>query len=252
MKISVLTPSFNSAETLERAIKSVLIQRYSNWEHIIIDGGSCDETIQILEQYPHIIWKSEKDNGQSDAMNKAFDLCTGDIIVYLNADDEFNEGVFEKVISEFERMDGMPRRMVITDIEILNDINQSYVATPSLFIEDILNPAKLKYPYNPISYFYEKNLQAEIGKFPSNFHYAMDYWYLLRLYTKAKISYLEISAGKFHNYDNKTSNVVLSEVEVLYILKQFIREKHPLTFFTKKNWIKAFGKGIRLQKKISL
>jgi len=251
VKISVLTPSFNSVKTIERAITSVLNQTYKNWEHIIMDGGSNDGTVQILQRYPHLIWKSEKDNGQSDAMNKAFDLSTGDIIVYLNADDEFNENTFKYVIDEFNRTKGKSNRMVITNLEIINESKQSFITTPSIYIEDILNPNKFSYPYNPISYFYERQLQIQIGKFPVNFHYAMDYWYLLRLYCNAHISYLNITAGQFHNYDNKTSNIIKSEIELLYILKQFIKEKYPLTFFTKINWIRAYMKIFKLNQKIT-
>ncbi len=245
-KFSILTPSFNSGKYLERAIQSVLDQNYTNWEHIVMDGGSTDNTIEVLNKYPHIIWKSEKDKGQSDAMNKAFDLATGDIIVYLNADDEFKPNVFLQIVEEFNSIEARENRLIIADLEIVNAQQQSYIAKPSDKIDDILNPYKLQFPYNPVSYFYDKDLQKQIGKFPSNFHYAMDYWFLLRIYSKAVVKHIDLVAGVFHNYDNKTSDTEKSENEVLDILIHFLRVKNPFTFFLHPYWLKAIKKRYRL------
>ena len=77
LKISVITPSFNQGVFIEKTIQSVIDQKYPNFEHIIIDGGSTDETLVILKKYPHLIWLSEKDKGQSDALNKGMKMATG-------------------------------------------------------------------------------------------------------------------------------------------------------------------------------
>ena len=94
LKFSIITPSFNSGDTLERAIQSVLAQDYKNFEHIIVDGCSTDGALEILEKYPHLRWISEFDKGQVDAMNKGFAMAEGEIIGYLNADDYYLEGSF--------------------------------------------------------------------------------------------------------------------------------------------------------------
>ncbi len=85
-KISVLIPSFNQGKYIEENIQSVLNQNYPNFEHIIIGGGSSDNTVGILKKYPHLIWVSEPDEGQSDALNKGVDMATGDIIGWINSD----------------------------------------------------------------------------------------------------------------------------------------------------------------------
>ena len=101
-KISVVTVSFNHAEFIKKNIESVLGQNYPNVEHIIVDGGSTDATLDILKGYPHLKWTSAPDNGQSDALNKGFSRATGDIIVWLNSDDWLADNVFHEIAQKLE------------------------------------------------------------------------------------------------------------------------------------------------------
>ena len=104
-KISIITASYNQGNFIEDAILSVIKQNYPNYEHIIVDGESNDETISILKKYKHLKWISEKDSGQTDALNKALKLSTGEIIGQLNADDYYYDNIFseinDKLSSEF-------------------------------------------------------------------------------------------------------------------------------------------------------
>ncbi len=100
-KISIVTPSFNQGKFIDSAIQSVLQQNYSNFEHIILDNCSTDRTVEILQQYPHLIWQSKPDRGQSDALNQGFRMATGDIIGWLNADDLYLPECFNKIASSF-------------------------------------------------------------------------------------------------------------------------------------------------------
>lgn len=100
-KISIVTPSYNQGEYIEAAIQSVIRQNYSNFEHIILDNCSTDNTVEILKKYNHLIWKSEPDRGQSDALNRGFSLATGDIVGWLNADDLYLSGCFETIANWF-------------------------------------------------------------------------------------------------------------------------------------------------------
>lgn len=102
-RISVITPSFNQHNFIEKTIASVLNQNYPNLEYIIIDGGSIDNSVDIIKKYEkHLYyWVSEKDNGQSHAINKGFAKATGDIVCWLNSDDCFIEGTLNKIADIF-------------------------------------------------------------------------------------------------------------------------------------------------------
>jgi len=100
-KISIIIPSFNQGQFIERTIKSVLDQNYNNLELIVIDGGSYDNTLDIIQKYESKIkyWISEKDNGQSHAINKGFRIATGDFLTWLNSDDILMPGTLIKLNS---------------------------------------------------------------------------------------------------------------------------------------------------------
>jgi hypothetical protein len=109
MKISIVTPNFNGAEWLERAIQSVISQDYRNIEYIVMDGGSSDGSLQIIERHRTHITKfvSEKDNGQYDAIAKGFSLATGDILCWLNSDDVYfpwTMRVVARIFSDFPQI----------------------------------------------------------------------------------------------------------------------------------------------------
>ena len=100
-KISVITPSFNSIHTIRETIESVRSQDYPNWEHLVVDGGSKDGTVELLKEYPHLRWVSEKDEGHYHAMNKGIGMATGEIVNILNADDCFRPGALRAVGEAF-------------------------------------------------------------------------------------------------------------------------------------------------------
>jgi glycosyltransferase involved in cell wall biosynthesis len=103
-RISIITPTLNRASYLERAILSVLSQNYPDLEYIVVDGGSNDGTLEILKKYSaEVQYVSEKDRGQSDAINKGLRIASGDILGYINSDDEYEPGALLHVGRFFQQ-----------------------------------------------------------------------------------------------------------------------------------------------------
>jgi len=103
LKFSIVTPTLNHGGFIRDTIESVLNQDYDNFEHIIIDGGSTDNTLDILNEYKHLKWISEKDTGPANAINKGFRMATGDLFAWLNSDDYYEKNVFSPISQYFEK-----------------------------------------------------------------------------------------------------------------------------------------------------
>ena len=185
MKISIITPSYNQAEFIERTIQSILNQSYSNFEYIIMDGGSTDGTIEILKKYSNkIIWKSEKDNGQSDAINKGLKIATGDIVAYLNSDDTYELNALQKVADFFIK--NPDKKWVYGKCKIINEKDQEIRKPITAYKNWLLK----KYSYKKLltenfisqpATFWKKELHNEFGYFNESESLCMDYEFWLRI-----------------------------------------------------------------------
>lgn len=182
--ISVITPSFNQAAFIERTIRSVIDQDYGPIEYIVVDGGSTDGTLDILRKYEgRLIWVSEKDKGQADAINKGIKMSTGEIVGYLNSDDIYEEGALGKVAAFFHRapdMMWMTGGCRIIDHEG-REIRRLITAYKNFLLDHY--SYSLLLAMNPISQpatFWRRQLVEELGYFDVDEHLVMDYEYWLR------------------------------------------------------------------------
>jgi len=206
-KISVITPSLNNDEHIERAIKSVLSQDYENYEHIVVDGGSKDNTLDILNKFPHLHWISEPDNGQADAMNKGFGMSSGDIVVYLNADDYFFEGAFSAAIHEFEK----GAQFVVGNILIISErLGSEFTNYPRIKHKGMLRHWEPNaFCHNPVGYFYTRKVQEECPFNTENYS-TMDLEFLLDASSKFTFNKVEHTLGCYiDSFGTKTHKTQL-------------------------------------------
>lgn len=187
--ISVITVVFNGAATLEHTIRSVIGQTYDNVEHIIIDGGSTDATLDILRKYEDNIdyWVSEKDNGIYDAMNKGIRLATGDVVGILNSDDFYaGPQVIEKVTALFKESgaDALFADLVYVRPDNLDRVVRYYSGagfTPDKFAWGWMPP-------HP-TFFVRRELYERYGLFRIDYKIAADYELTTRFLARHKVRY---------------------------------------------------------------
>jgi glycosyltransferase involved in cell wall biosynthesis len=188
-KITVITPSFNQGRFIERTIRSVLDQGYSNLEYVIVDAGSTDDTIEIIRRYEDRLawWVSEPDGGQSDAINKGIERTSGQIISYLNSDDYLLPGALETVVRAFEQSERSWVAGGALDIEEGNPPKRLRVwrPKPPWYCEAryrgrhwwVMVPWHVPQP----SSFWRRELFDRHGAFRTDMHYAFDAEFMLRL-----------------------------------------------------------------------
>ncbi|MEQ8238126.1 MAG: glycosyltransferase family 2 protein [Cyclobacteriaceae bacterium] len=207
-KITVITPSYNQGEFLEETIQSVLNQGYPNLEYIIIDGGSTDQSVDIISKYSKELsyWVSEKDNGQSEAINKGFRRATGEIVTWLNSDDLFMPNVLNQIVEHFDDQ----------NIVLVHGGNIHFGKGMSDSTPHFTNKPHLMSRYlsgmcfdQPASFF-RKSALDKVGLLDENLHYGMDYDLFLRLLLIGDFKPIDLVVSKYRLHE-RSKTVSLSD-----------------------------------------
>lgn len=184
-KITIITPSFNQGVYLEQAIKSVRVQQYPTLEHIIVDGGSTDNSVNILEEYSsrcgwrQLRWISEPDHGQSDALNKGFKMASGEIVGWLNADDLYHPGCFRNVLEGFQRFPAAD--IIYGDYAWVDAEGRAFqLRRETSFSKFVLLYHHMLYVPTTATFFRRRFID-EGELLDISYHYAMDYEFFVRL-----------------------------------------------------------------------
>ena len=194
--VSIITPSFNQAQFLEETIRSVLDQDYPNLEYWIIDGGSSDGSLEIIQRYAQRLagWVSEPDRGQTDALNKGFGWARGEILAWLNSDDTYLPGAVSEAVQSL--LQNPDVGMVYGDANLIDEHGQLLGSFPAAQTDY----ARLRRGYVHIpqqSAFFRASLWKQVGPLDPSFYFAMDYDLWVRL---AKVSRLLYVPRRWANF----------------------------------------------------
>lgn len=176
--VSIVTPSYNQGRFLRRTIESVLNQTYPNIEFVVMDGGSTDESVEILQSYgDRFRWVSEPDKGQTNAINKGLATCSGTIQAYLNSDDTLEPDAVEKVVEFFEAHPDVDMIYGLADYIDPDDAYIGEYATADYSFDRLVDDCCVCQP----AAFWRARVPATIGPFDESLNYTMDYDYWLRI-----------------------------------------------------------------------
>ncbi len=242
--VSIVTPSFNHAAFIEKTILSVLNQDYPNIEYIVMDGGSTDGTLDILRKYSDkLIWVSEPDKGQSDAINKGFQKAHGEILTWLNCDDVYLPGAVRTAVQFLAEHPDVA--MVHGGANCVNDKGE-LVKRGRIAGFDLNKPCESIIP-QPAAFF-RKAAFEEVGRLDINLHYRMDLDLWIRMALRFKICNIPYALVNIRvSLDTKTSS--LSEQhwsELSLISKRYKLAAITLEYILKERALKYYYRGIML------
>ena len=193
--VSIITPSFNQARYIEATIRSVLGQDYPRIEYIIVDGGSTDGTVDVIKKYegkgevtPSLAWwVSEKDKGQTDAINKGFARAKGEILAWINSDDTYEPGAISAAVKYLQEHPEVG--MVYADCNFINEEGNMIGKFGSAQTDyRLLRQGYVHIPQQTM--FFRADLWKQVGPLDPSFYFAMDYDLWTRIASRSQIKYL--------------------------------------------------------------
>jgi len=220
-KITIVTPSYNQAEFLERTILSILNQNYPNLEFIIIDGGSNDGSVDIIKKYENYLsyWTSEKDKGQADAINKGFKMATGELIAWQNSDDIYLPGAFSRIASEYMKK---LRYDVFFGNAYLIDRNDCIIKEMRYIPFSLSHLVYSTWNLTSQAVFWKKEIFLDIGYLDETLNVLFDWDWFIRIgKTKIRFKFIRqfVGAYRIHEF-TKLSCIKNRDKAKAYIIKK--------------------------------
>ncbi len=213
-RLSIVTASYNQGRFLEETLRSVILQGYPGLEYVVLDGGSQDESVEILEKYSPFLdyWHSKRDEGQSVAITHGLQMASGEIVAWINSDDVYLPDVFGHIAGLFDKeaIQAVYGRASFIDKE--GKIIEEYQAGPL--------PSDWRrfrywrgWPIPQPTVFMRRGLLEQYGYLDASLHYAMDYELLIRLSCHIKLEFLDVPLANYRIHPNsKTGDWSISQV----------------------------------------
>ena len=222
VKVSVVTPSYNQAQFLEETLRSVLEQDHPDIEYIVVDGGSTDGSLEILQKYASRLawWVSEPDRGQTDALNKGFARASGEILAWLNSDDTYQPGAVAAAVAFLQAHPEVG--LVYGDANLIDEHGSVLGRFPARQTDYArLLQGHVHIPQQ--ASFFRADLWRQVGPLDPSFYFAMDYDLWVRL---AKVSPLVYHPALWANFRLHGQTKTLSSDDRCYpeMLKVYARE----------------------------
>jgi glycosyltransferase involved in cell wall biosynthesis len=243
-KITIVTPSYKQGHYIEETIRSVLLQDYPNLEYIVIDGGSPDNTVEILSRYASFLtyWVSEPDKGQAHAINKGFSRATGEIMGWLNSDDVLLPGALHHIAQAFLQN---PEHGFVTGLR--KRINERSEVTDN-FIQDRPTNFYIRH-YCCVAQettYWRRTAWNELGPLNETFQFAMDYEYWLRAVQQGyELKLIPQYLGAYRDYVNNKTNswlgVYHKDMQRLYHQYKMGESEAEIHARLGKTWARRYG-----------
>lgn len=211
-RISLVTPNYNGAKYLQETLDNIAEEAYPNLQHIVIDGGSTDDSVAIIRRNADRLayWVSEPDDGMYDAINKGFERADGDIFCYLNSDDLYVPGTLRKVAKVF---DTQPFDLLTGDVELIGSEGELLyrLRTPAMSIRQAEWLGRV--PFNQQSCFWSPSAFESVGGFDTSYRLAADskFFYAVLQLPNARWKHLPEPLGRFRLHEDTLSATQLEK-----------------------------------------
>lgn len=227
--ISVVIPSFNQGQYIEETIISVIGQQYHNLEILIIDGGSTDNTVEILEKYSSKIsyWHSKKDKGQADAINQGINLSSGEVICWLNSDDMYLPGTLLDIGNRFQGKTDKGYLIYGATVNINQSNGQLKASAQSATLFDAFTLTYFDFIVQP-STFWTRELWRCAGELNTSYNYVLDWEWFIRASKFAEFEYVPrfYSVYRYHPLHKTSFGGAERQKEIISVV-----EKHSSDYW---------------------